>query len=91
MVGKVTHHQHTWLSCGSLDILSLERATPRPLESFSGKTINEALGAMLISIAVLEVLLPLKETASLQLIKDLVNWLSLAHHSLVIAGFGNGI
>lgn len=44
----------------------------RPLESCFGKTTNEAHSTLLFFIAVLEVLLPLKETASLQLIRVLV-------------------
>lgn len=66
-------HQHALWSwpCGSLGTLSTERAT-RPSESCSGKTINDGLGAQLISTAVLKALLALKETPPLQLIKDLV-------------------
>lgn len=66
-------HQLAW-SCGygSLDVLSPEKVT-RPLETCSGKTANEAHSTLLFSIAVLEVLLPLKETAFfLQLIRVLV-------------------
>lgn len=77
--------------CGSFNILSLERATARPPESCCGKTINDALGALLISVTVPEVMLALKETVPLQLIRTLWNWCSLAHHSLVIAGLRNGI
>lgn len=70
-VGRVIH-QHAW-SCGygSLGVLSPEKVT-RPLESCFGKTTNEAHSTRLFFIAVLEVLLPLKETASLQLIRVLV-------------------
>lgn len=59
------------LCCESLGILSPERAT-RSSESCPVKTINDAFGALLISISVLQVLSPLKEIAPLQLIKDLV-------------------
>lgn len=68
-----------------------KRATARPSESCCGKTINDALGALPISVAVPEVMLALKETIPLQLIRTLWNWCSLAHHSLDIAGLRNGI